>query len=83
MKVPDKAIEIALTAGIAGAVSLAAAMGFSSPKAKLEDHGNRIKGLEENVRVIEVQFGRMDQKLDDLVYGLGVRRRNPAAYNAR
>lgn len=80
MKIPDKAMEVAITACISGVVALCAAIGFSSPKEKMDEHDSRIKGLENNVRVIEVSFGRMDQKLDDLVYGLGVRRRNPQAY---
>lgn len=80
MKVPDKVMEIGTTAIISGLVALCAAIGFSSPKAKFEEHGGRIKVLEDNVKVIEVNFGRMDQKLDDLVYGLGVRRRNPSNY---
>lgn len=73
----EKVIELAITGLVTGGIAFAAASGFSTPREKIVNHEERIKELEK----LPIIIGRMDQKIDDLVDGLGVRRRHPSAYS--
>lgn len=83
MKINDKVVDFIMTGSVSGLIAIVAAAGFSSPREKMADHEARIKTIESAVATMAVGIGKMDQKIDDLVDGLGVARRHAAAYDKR
>lgn len=75
----DRVVDGVVAAAIAGAVGFTASLGFSGPKEKFVEHDKRLGSLESHASITDTTLARMDQKLDDLIEGLGIRhrRRNP------
>lgn len=81
MKISEHAIKISVATLVGGVITVAAAVGFSTPKQKFEEHERRFVVVETRQEKVEQRqiesdktLVRMDQKLDDLIDGLGVPR---------